>query len=340
MELRHLHSFLAIAEELHFGRAAARLHLAQPSLSQQLQRLEQSVGVQLVARSSHEVRLTPAGAVFDTEARGILAHVERACDAARQAAAGRTGTLHLGYNFPAGQFVLPRALSRVHRELPDVVVAPREMRTGPQIEGLLDGSLDIAMLYGRPAEAALGSRRLMRLPLVALVGERHPWASLPQVPFGELANQPCVLFRREQSPSMYDLITRTAQQAGFALDIVDQVDDPVATSIVVSTRNVVGFCSAPRATAVCAGATGIRPVALPLVNPTPALELHAVWRVDQDNALVEEFMRCLEAAGPFGAPGLRTEARPAVPAVRPAPEGSVTGCGSVPPGGVVPAGGR
>jgi len=306
MELRHLVSFLAISEELHFGRAAARLHLAQPSLSQQLQRLEQSVGVQLVARTSHEVRLTPAGQVLDTEARGILAHVDRAREAARQAAAGRTGTVRVGYNYPAGQYVLPRVLAKVHAELPEVAVAPREMRTGPQTEAILDGTLDIAMVYGRPTDAALASRRLLRLPLVALVGERHPWANRSQVPFAELANQACILFRRERSPSMYDVVTRTAQAAGFTLDVVDQVDDPVATSIVVSTRNVVGFCSAPRASVVCAGATGIRPVAVSLVDPVPVLELHAVWRV-AENALIDEFLRRLQAAGPFGAPGLRSE---------------------------------
>ena len=142
------------------------------------------------------------------------------------------------------------------------------------------------------------------MPLVALVGERHPWASLGQVPFAELAAQQCLLFRREQSPAMYDLITHTAQAAGFSLDVVDQVEDPVATSIVVSTRNVVGFCSAARAAAVCASATGIRPVALSLVDPVPVLELYVAWRYEVENALVEEFLRCLQAAGPFGLPGL------------------------------------
>ncbi|WP_018331309.1 LysR substrate-binding domain-containing protein [Actinomycetospora chiangmaiensis] len=309
MELRHLHSFLAISEELHFGRAAQRLHLAQPSLSQQLQRLEQSVGVQLVARSSHEVRLTPAGEAFCPEARAVLARVEKAREAARQAAAGRTGTVRVGYNFPAGQGVLPRVLARVHAELPEVVVTPREMRTGPQLRALLDDELDVGMVYGRPTDPSLGHRRLLRLPLVALVGERHPWASLTQVPFAELAHQQCLLFRRDQSPAMYDLITHTAQAAGFTLDVVDQVEDPVATSIVVSTRPVVGFCSAPRAAAVCSTATGIRPVALSLVDPTPVLELNVVWRVDVEHMLVEEFLRCVQTAGPFGMPGLRTETR-------------------------------
>src|SRR4051794_27438253 len=93
MEFRYLVSFLAIAEELHFGRAAARLHLTQPSLSQQLQRLERTIGVELVARTSHEVRLTSAGRAFQVEARAIVAQMEKAAYSAREAAAGRTGTI-------------------------------------------------------------------------------------------------------------------------------------------------------------------------------------------------------------------------------------------------------
>jgi DNA-binding transcriptional LysR family regulator len=103
MEIRHVMAFLAIAEELHFGRAAARLHLAQPSLSQQLQRLERDVGVRLVARSSHEVGLTPAGEAFEPEARALVAQMRKASEAAREAAAGRCGRMSVGFNFLAGQ---------------------------------------------------------------------------------------------------------------------------------------------------------------------------------------------------------------------------------------------
>ncbi|MFJ8815222.1 LysR family transcriptional regulator [Amycolatopsis thermoflava] len=120
MEFRHLVSFLAIADELHFGRAAARLHLTQPSLSQQLQRLERTLGVELVARTSHEVRLTSAGRAFEVEARAIVNRMGKAAQSAREAAAGRTGTISVGYNFPAGQHILPATLARMHAEYPDI----------------------------------------------------------------------------------------------------------------------------------------------------------------------------------------------------------------------------
>ncbi|WP_075295392.1 MULTISPECIES: LysR family transcriptional regulator [unclassified Pseudonocardia] len=314
MELRHLHSFLTLSEELHFGRAARRLHLAQPSLSQQIQRLEQSVGTRLVSRSSHEVALTAAGRAFVTEARGVLDRVERARDTAHHAAAGRAGTVRVGCNLPAAQGVLPRVIARLRAELPDVVVAPREMWTGLQLRALHSGDLDVAMIYGPPADAGLGHQRLLRVPLVALVGDRHPWASLRQVSFNDLRGQPCLLFHREQSPAMYDVLTHTAGAAGFTLDVVDHVEDPVATSIVVAARNVIGFCSAARAAAVCASAVGIRPVTVSLVDPVPTLDLYAVWRSDVDNPLVEEFVRCLRADAPSGPTRTARAARRSAPA--------------------------
>src|SRR3954447_14733009 len=107
MELRHLRYFVAVAEELHFGRAAARLHLAQPPLSRQIRQLEAELGVLLLERSRRRVRLTDAGAVFLAEARAILAHVDRAAEAARQAARGERGTLAVGFIGAASYSVLP-----------------------------------------------------------------------------------------------------------------------------------------------------------------------------------------------------------------------------------------
>lgn len=159
MEFRHLVSFLAIAEELHFGRAAARLHLTQPSLSQQLQRLERTLGVELVARTSHEVRLTPAGRAFEVEARVIVAQMDKAVQSVREVAAGRIGTVRVGYNFPAGQHILPVTLAKMHAEFADVTVRLEEKRTGPQLQALADGDLDIALVYG--------TSRDQRVPVLA-----------------------------------------------------------------------------------------------------------------------------------------------------------------------------
>lgn len=156
MEFRHLVSFITIAEELHFGRAAQRLHLTQPSLSAQLQKLEKSLGVQLVARNSHEVKLTPAGREFEGQARIIVAQMDRAAQVAKATAAGRAGTLNIGYNLPASRHVLPDALTKMTEQHPDIVVSLWEKRTGPQLAALSDGSLDLALVYGPRAPRISG----------------------------------------------------------------------------------------------------------------------------------------------------------------------------------------
>ena len=293
MEFRHLESFLAIADELHFGRAAARLHLAQPSLSQHLQRLERNVGVELVARTSHEVRLTPAGQAFVTHARMVLAGVEKAAQTAREAAEGRTGTINVGYNFPAGQHVLPSALGKMHAEHPDIGVALTEMRTGPQLAALKAGDLDVAMVYGRPVSPDFKHRPMLQVPLVAVVGQNHGWARRPRVPFAELATESCILFSRDQCPAMYDAIMSAAAQSGITLQVKHEIDDPGAAAIMASVRPVIGFASAVRGTYSCGN---VRTVAVRLYDPVPTIDLHVVWRDSGATPLVEAFLDCVEAA--------------------------------------------
>jgi DNA-binding transcriptional LysR family regulator len=302
MEFRHLLSFLAIADELHFGRAAARLHLTQPSLSQQLQRLERTLGVELVARTSHEVRLTAAGRAFEVEARTIVQQMDKAARTAREVAAGRTGTLTVGYNFPAGQHILPATLAKMHAEYPDVTVVLEEKRTGPQLASLADGSIDVALVYGRPLISDFRYRRLLELPMVAVVGQGHKWAGRPGVPFAELARQPCILFDREQCPAMYDAILSAAESTGIRLNVVHMLDDPGATSILVSIKSLIGFASASRGMLGGSAAGGNRPVAVQLYDPVPTVDLYAVWRGSSANPLEDAFLDCLEAVGPFESP--------------------------------------
>ncbi|MCT2581814.1 LysR family transcriptional regulator [Actinophytocola gossypii] len=288
MELRHLNAFLAVAEELHFGRAAARLHVAQPSLSAHLQRLERDVGVRLVARNSHDVRLTPAGTAFLPLARDVVDRLARAAETARAVDAGRVGTVRVGYNFPAGQRILPDLLATLGRRYPAVDVDLVELRTGPQLAALMDGRLDVAMVYGRPAGTELASRLLLRVPLVAVVGTGHRWAGRERVPFGELATETCVLFRRAQSSAMYDAIQSAARTSGIRLTVAEEVDDPGATAILVAAKPIVGFASALRGRL----APGARTAAVALYDPVPILELHAVWRTDRGPA-VDAFVDCL-----------------------------------------------
>ncbi|WP_280401294.1 LysR family transcriptional regulator [Nocardia carnea] len=297
MEFRHLISFIALTEELHFGRAAQRLHLTQPGLSAQLQKLEKSLGVQLVARTSHEVKLTAAGREFESQARMVVAQVERAAQAARAAAAGRSGTLDIGYNLPASRHVLPAALATMTERHPDIAVSLWEKRTGPQLAGLADGSLDIAMVYGHPGTTGYRYRRLLhRIPLVAVVGRSHRWADRPGVPFAELDGQDCVLFTREQCPAMYDAVFRAAAESRIALTVTHAADDPGATAHLVSVRPLVGFASLPRATSMGMGTRDTGPVAVKLFDPVPTLDLYAVWRAEDTNPAVPLFLDCVESA--------------------------------------------
>ncbi|GAB0104366.1 LysR family transcriptional regulator [Nocardia sp. JMUB6875] len=299
MEFRHLVSFITIAEELHFGRAAQRLHLTQPSLSAQLQKLEKSLGVQLVARNSHEVRLTAAGREFELQARQIVAQMDRAARAAKATAEGWSGSLAIGYNLPASRHVLPETLVRMTERHPDIVVSLWEKRTGPQLAALSDGSLDIALVYWHPSTAEFRYRRLLhRVPLVAVVGRRHRWADRPGVPFAELQGQDCVLFAREQCPAMYDTIFRAAAQTRITLNVAHHADDPGATAHMVSVRPMVGFASLPRAISMGMGAPGSNSVAVKLLDPVPTLDLYAVWRAEEQNPAVAAFLECVESEEP------------------------------------------
>lgn len=296
MEFKHVSAFIAIAEELHFGRAAARLHLTQPSLSAQLQKLETSLGVQLVARTSREVTLTRAGQEFEVEARLVLRHMENAARVAKSTSSRRTGTIGVGYNFPASRHVLPGVMARMSREHPGVEVSLWEKRTGPQLHALADGSLDVALVYGRPNMVEFRCRQVLRhVPLVAVVGSGHEWAGRRQVRFAELANQSCVMFERDQCPAMYDSIFAAAADNRIVLDVAQTADDPGATAHVVSVKPLVGFASLSRASMAGMGTVGAHSVAVTLVDPVPTLDLYAVWRGGEHNPAVKAFLDCLDA---------------------------------------------
>lgn len=302
MELRHLISFLAVAEELHFGRAAARLHLAQPSLSQQIQRLERSVGARLVERTSHQVSLTPAGEVLCERARNIVTQVDEAAIAVRDVALGRAGTLHVGYNFAAGQRILPAALARMSSILPNVGITLVDKRTGPQLSALSSGSLDVALVYGRPTSPEFRFRPLLQVPLVAIVGRSHSWAGRCRTSFSDLAGQTCILFERQQCPAMYDAILNAAERSGIKLTVEHQLGDPNATAIMVSVKPVVGFASALRAVHSIATNGHAQTVMVALHDPIPTVDLYAVWRADDKRPMVQTFLGCIESSKPIEPP--------------------------------------
>src|SRR3954468_16786706 len=194
MELRQLRYFVTLAEELHFGRAAAREHIVQSALSQQIQRLERELGVRLLERTTHHVALTPVGAAFLVEARQILAHVERAAQVARTAQ-GTSPALRVGI-IDASYDSMPQILHQAQALYPDLVIHQVEAGVPEQYQHLLDGRLDVGI--GRAALAPSGvASHLFRLDrLGVLVPPRHRFAQQDTVPVEALARAPLLLARQ------------------------------------------------------------------------------------------------------------------------------------------------
>jgi DNA-binding transcriptional LysR family regulator len=295
MELRHLVYFLAVAEQKHFGRAAAKLFIGQPSLSQQLQRLERQLGVELFTRTSHEVRLTPAGHAFQVEALRVLEHAERAVSAAREAASGRSGKITIGFNFAAGQRVLRPTLRRLNTDYPALTTSLREGLSGPHLSAVLEGRIDVALVYSGIPAPNLCAQRVLTGSLVAVVGRDHSWATRDEVSFRELADQPIVLLRREQSPAMHDAVFAAADQCDISLKITEEVGDSGATAVMVDTLGAVGFASDARPRKPAEDLVAVR-----LVDPVPRVGVYAVWRSDPEPA-VGAFLTSMAEAAPFSA---------------------------------------
>jgi DNA-binding transcriptional LysR family regulator len=286
MEFRQLRTFLAIAAELHFGRAAQRLHLAQSSVSEQLRQLERELGVTLVARTSHRVVLTAAGRAFETAARQLLADADRAAQLALDVARGRP-RITIGFNPVAALAVVPAALIQLQADHPDVTVNLRELMTGPQLAALRRRDLDIGFVYGRPPNG-YDHRYVQELPVVGVVSETHPWAGRTEVRFAEIAAMPCVLPSPAVSPGLHAAIVGAAARAGADLDVADLVDDANAIAVLARTSQVLAFASAAR-TAHAAG-TGL--VTVSIVDPTPTVPMYVAWT--RRTHLVEAFLSSLE----------------------------------------------
>ncbi len=198
MELRQLRYFVTLAEELHFGRAAEREHIVQSALSQQVQRLERELGVRLLERSTHHVALTAAGAVFLVEARQILAHADRAAEAARNTA-GASAPLRVGI-IDSSYDSMPQILHEVQARYPGLVIHQVEASAPEQYQQLIDGRLDVGVGRAALAPPQIASLLFRQDPLGVLVPTGHPFAELDGVAVAALAREPLLLAEEAMAP--------------------------------------------------------------------------------------------------------------------------------------------
>jgi DNA-binding transcriptional LysR family regulator len=232
LELRHIRYFLAVAEERHFTRAAAKVGIGQPPLSQQIKDLEREVGAALFHRLAHGAELTEAGKAFLTAVKEMPLIAERATAAARRAARGETGSLRVGFTASATfNVVVPSTIRAFRRAYPDIDLTLEEANTAPLITRLREGTLDTAFL--RPGAAGtdeLQVRRLSEEPMVVALPKRHHAAAFEQIDLALLKDDPFLLFPRETAPTLYDTVVDACRKAGFE-PIIGQLVPHVASIV-------------------------------------------------------------------------------------------------------------
>jgi DNA-binding transcriptional LysR family regulator len=307
-ELSQLRCFVAAAEELHFGRAAERLHMTQPPLSRQIQILERVLGVQLMERTSRVVRLTRAGRTFLPEARRILHLAESAALSTRRTAAGEAGSVAIGFTAAAGYRFLPELISTARERLPGVDFVLEEMVTAEQVEALASHRIDAAFLRP-PVRREFESVRVMREPLLAALPADHRLAKgrLPTLKDFDL--QPFVMYSPYEARYFYDLLAGVFAEAGVAPRYVQHMSQVHA--ILALVRAGLGAALVPAA-AVSLRFDDIvlRPIA---IRPARPVELFLAWERSNDNPVLPAFVdlaRRSSRPGPERAAAPQARARP------------------------------
>jgi DNA-binding transcriptional LysR family regulator len=280
---------LAVAEELHFGRAAARLYISQPSLSNQIQKLEQTLGAELFVRDSRHVELTTAGRALLEEAPLALAALERAAERTRLTGAGIAGTVRLGYTPAASVETLGTILAAVEDDNPNITIVPSEVFSA-QIPGrLLAGKVDVGIALLPDPMRGIRSELLRVEPLVLLVGKRHRLADAGVVPLASLANETLLLFPRELAPAHYDRVIAACEQAGFEPRIKAFPDPPLPAMLArLPAGREVCLASASFALNAAAGDPGI--VAREIAEPGIRAEWSILWPARARSAAITRFL--------------------------------------------------
>jgi len=300
MEIRDLQAFLTLAEELHFGRAAERLHMTQPPFSLRIRKLEEELGLPLFERTSRSVRLTEAGRVFQAQAPRVLESLDRAARLARAAAAGQAGRLRVGFVGPALDTGFPQCLKRFAQQYPDVRLELEEAVTEVLLRGLAEDRLDAALvrLHGHRLEG-LDTRLYHADRYLLAVPADHPLAAREAAGLASLHGEPLILYPRAMQPALHDAMLAAFSGAGAVPRIVQEARSKRATLALVSAG--LGMALVP-ASARNAPQPGVG--WLEVTDPLPAVRIHLAWRPDGSPVLANFLagMDRPQGPGPSAAP--------------------------------------
>jgi len=283
---------VVVAEELHFGRAAARLHMTQPPLSRQIMLLEREVGVSLLDRTGRTVKVTPAGRVFLTEARRILRLAEETSLAVRRIPTGTGGTLAVGFTAVSVHGYVTSFLRRIGDLFPHVDLVLHELVTADQVEAIAAGDIDLGFVRPPITRAGLVSRIVQTDRLILAVPAEDPFASRGQpVGVAELDGQPLIMYAPVEARYFHELVLGMIVRAHVRPRYVQYVSQ-VHTMLALVAAGV-GLAVVPES------ATAMHPEGVAFVEladgESPPVELAAAWRADADNPALGRVLQGLRA---------------------------------------------
>jgi DNA-binding transcriptional LysR family regulator len=243
MELRHLRYVVTLAETLHFGRAAERLHLSQPPLSHQIRQLEEELRIKLFHRTKRQVQLTEAGRMFVQEARVILAHASHAANLASRVNEGEVGQLTIGVAGPADAPIYVQILRAFATKHPKVRIVLRNVSSLDQTQAISEGRLDVGFVLLPVDDAGLATESVMRQPIMIALPPGHALAKRSRVPLQALSGEPQIMFARSNAPRFFDAVLAACREAGFSMNIAHEVDNLYTACALVAAG--LGVCLVP-----------------------------------------------------------------------------------------------
>ena len=287
MELRHIRYFRAVAEERHFTRAAAKVGIGQPPLSQQIKDLEAEIGTQLFHRLAHGAELTAAGEAFLEGVKEMPALAQRATKAAQRAARGETGSLRVGFTASSAfNPVVPSAIRAFRRAYAGVELSLEEANTTRLVAGLQDGSFDVAFLRpGGAKSEAFQLRLLSEEPMMVALPARHPAAAQQEVELAILKDDPFLLFPRSIGPTLYDGIMGACREAGF---------EPKIGQLAPQIASIINFVAAELGVSIVPASMSQLQVSgvtyRPIAGQAPTVQLALAYRRGETSAVVRNFI--------------------------------------------------
>ncbi|AUB39088.1 DNA-binding transcriptional regulator, LysR family [Nostoc flagelliforme CCNUN1] len=292
MELRHLRYFIAVAEELHFTKAAERLHIAQPPLSQQIQQLEAELGVKLFERKTkRQVQLTEAGKVFLQEAYQLLMQLETAVALTQRTGRGETGQLRIGFTSLVIYDLLPLILQQFREQFLEVELVLLELTTSKQEQALRDSLIHVGFAHPPLEDDTLSYKCIHRETLVVALSSTHSWAEKEHICVQSLLSEPLIMFPRYLAPGLYDRIMSLFQQRNFKPNITQEA---------IQMQTIIGLVSAGMGVAIIPSSlqnlqrSGV--FYRPILEEVPVIETAVIWQQNNLTPIVENFLQFTQKA--------------------------------------------